>query len=380
MDGPRRPRTEELDSVVDLLCDVWPHFRGRYSREQLRAGIRRPLHRRMARIIVEDGRAVSNIQVLYNYVSVYGSRFKVASIGGVCTREDCRGRGLASAVLGRCLEETAAAGARILYVSGDRGIYRRNHCVKAGQFFQVELRPDSLVPAGASVPAESSVSLRRVSTGDWPMLAPLHQAEPVRFLRRADFLSRTVFWWDEFHPEIWLVERDRRALAYLVLAPPRWAEPGDTTGIVTEYAGSRAAILAALPSLFEVGAVSSALFSVPAWDRDMLHLLAGLGAPLTPVTLPDHTIRLLNLPGLIQQLRGHLAALLPRRDLRRLSFGQQGEKCLLKFGEQEAELDLSQAARLVFGAPDAPDVSGDLGQVLSRIFPLPIPPPGVNFI
>ena len=366
--------------MLDLLCGVWSHFRGRYSQEQLRAGIRRPLHRRMARIIVEDGRVVSNIQVLYSYVSVYGSRFKVASIGGVCTREDCRGRGLASAVLSRCLEETAAAGARILYVSGDRGIYRRNHCVKAGQFFQVDLRPDSLAPAGASVPAGSPLALRRVSTGDWPMLAPLHQAEPVRFLRRADFLSRTVFWWDEFNPEIWLVERERRALAYVVLAPARWAEPGDTTRIVTEYAGSRAAILAALPRLFEVGAVSSVGFSVPAWDRDMLHLLAGIGAPLTALTLPDHTIRLLNLPGLIQQLRGHLAARLPRRDLRRLSFGQQGEKCLLKLGEQEAELDLSQTARLVFGASDAPDMSGDLGRVLSRIFPLPIPPPGVNFV
>ena len=374
MDGPRRPRTEELDGLLDLLCDIWPHFRGRYSREELRARIRRPVHRRMARIIVEDGRAVSNIQVLHNYASVYGSRFKVASIGGVCIREDCRGRGLASAVLHGCLEEAAAAGARILYVSGDRGIYRRNHCVNVGEFFQVDLRRDSLGPA------ESSLSLRRVPTDEWPMLAPLHQAEPVRFLRRADFLSSTAFWWDELNPEIWLVERERRALAYLVLTPPRWGEPGDTTRFVAEYAGSRAAILAALPSLFEVGVVSSAQFSVPGWDRDMLHLLAGIGAPLAPVTLPDHTIRLLNLPGLIQQLRGHLAALLPRRDLRRLSFGQQGEKCFLRFADEEAELDLSQAARLVFGAPDAPDMSGDLGRVLSRIFPLPIPPPGVNYI
>jgi hypothetical protein len=45
-------------------------------------------------------------------------------------------------------------------------------------------------------------------------------------------------------------------------------------------------------------------------------------------------------------------------------------------------LDLSAAARLVFGdlGPEAPEVRGDLGRVLSAIFPLPTIQPGFNYV
>jgi GNAT superfamily N-acetyltransferase len=374
LDGPRAPRRGELDALLDLVCEVWPHFHDCYTAEELHAAIRRPVHRREARVIVEGDRVVSNIQVLYNHVSVYGSRFGVAGIGCVCTREDRRRRGLAGAVLEHCLAEMTARRARLLYVSGDRSLYRRNHCVSAGSYLEAELDRESLGPANPSL------AVRRISEDEWAAVAPLHQAEPVRFIRRADFLSETVFWWDDMDPDMWVIEWQQRPVASVVLVRHWGSEPGGTVREVQEYAGSRGAMLDALPDICDAMGVSRVQFSFPTSDRELAHMLGALGATLTPATLPSHTMRLLNLPGLMRDLRQYLAALLPRSDLRRLSFDQQDATCRFAYRDQAVELDLGQSALVVLGGPDAPAVPGDLGRVLAHVFPLPVPAPGLNHL
>lgn len=374
MDGPRAPRRDELDALLDLLCDVWEHFPRRYSQRELHSAIRRRVHRREARVIVEDGRVVSAIQMLYNYVSMHGCRVKVASIGGVCTRKDRRRRGLAGAVLAHCLKEMAARGAHLLYVSGDRSLYRRNHCVKVGEFLEAELSRETLGPV------TSSPAVRRIAADQWPAVAPLHQAEAVRFVRRADFLSEACFWWDQSHPEIWAVEHKERPVSYLIVAPPREGSRAGGGRVVTEYGGSRAAMLDALPCICERSRIPRVKLAFPAHDRDLIHLLGGLGTAMKPVTLLDHTVRILDLPALMRRLRPYLASLLRRTDLRRLSFGQQEDTCVFRYGEESAELDLAQSAGVVFGGPNAAPMPGALGRVLSQVFPLPMPDPGLNYI
>ena len=360
--------------MLNLICEVWPHFREIYSAEHLRGGIRRRVHRRDARVMVEKGRVISNAQVLYSKVSVYGCQFKVASIGCVCTREDRRGKGLASVVLEHCLAEMNEGGSGLLYVSGDRSLYRRNHCVHAGRFFMAELNPKSLPPSTVALTA------RRVNCDEWPALAPLYQAEPVRFVRRAEFLSETCFWWDDCQPEIWAIECDGCSLAYLVIRPPWDDRSQEPTRVVMECAGSRAAMLGGLPALFEAEGISRIRLPVAGEDRELIHLLGRLGIGLSPITLPDHTIRILDLPGLMRKLRPHLAGLLSRVELRRLSFDQKGENCTFAYADERAEMNLSEAALVVFEGAEAPRVCGALGRVLSRVFPLPIPAPGCNHI
>ena len=43
-------------------------------------------------------------------------------------------------------------------------------------------------------------------------------------------------------------------------------------------------------------------------------------------------------------------------------------------------MTLSQAAPLVLGGPDAPEVKGELGRVLGEVFPVPFPMPGFNYV
>lgn len=374
MDGPRAPRRNELDALLDLVSEVWPHFHDCYTDEELHAAIRRPVHRRDARVIVEGERVVSNIQMLFNDVSVYGSRFRVTGIGCVCTREDRRRRGLAGAILDHCLAEMTAKKARLLYVSGDRNLYRRNHCIRAGSYLEAEVDRESLGRANASL------AVRRITEDEWATVAPLHQAEPVRFVRRAGFLAETCFWWGDMDPDMWVIESDERPVAFIVLVRHWGSEPGGTVREALEYAGSRRAILDALPDICDAMGVSRVQFCFPTHDRELAHILGSRGAALTPATLPGHTIRLLNLPGLMRDLRQYLAELLPRSDLRRLSFDQQDTTCRFAYGDQAVELDLGQSALVVLGGPNAPEIPGDLGRVLSQVFPLPAPVPGLNHL
>jgi predicted N-acetyltransferase YhbS len=372
LEGPRPVRRDELDDLADLLCQVFG-FHEYYSRDRIRTGIRRPVHVRGSRVIAEDGRLVSHILTVYDDISIYGARIKVASIGGVSTHPEYRGRGFAGAILHHSLDEMIAAGAKILIVSGDRSLYRRHHCVPAGHVFEAEV-PSKLLPRDPG-----RLTVRQVTSDDWPSLAPLYQAEPVRFLRSADFLQEVCFWWDCTFPDIWLIESEGQPLAYLSLRPHPQREGKERSRRVFEYAGSRSAMLDALPALCRAAGLDQIQFRLLGWDRELTYRVAKFGATTRPSRISG-TLRLLDLPGLMRRLRPYLAARLPRVDLRRLSFSQHGDTCTFAFGEEQLQLDLSHAAPLVLGGADAPQVPGDLGRVLSAIFPLPLPLPGFNYV
>lgn len=373
MDGPRLVRREELDDLSDLLCDVFG-FEQWYRKSEFTRGLHRPAHLRGAMVIIENGRPVSHILTIVDDVSIHGCRSKAASLGGVCTHPSYRQRGFASKVLKASLARVTAAGARILMVSGDRSLYRRNHCLPAGQTWEAKITRQSLGPA----PAGQRLSVRRTGADEWGRLSPLHAAESVRFIRSVEFFSRCCFWWDCSAPETWVVESSGETLAYLSLVPD-WRERERPVRWSFEYAGARAAIVNALPLVFAQAGLEEVRFRALGQDLELTYLLRERGLSLEMITAPG-THRLLNLPGLMRDLRPYLAALLPRKVVRQLTFRQQGEMCSFSLGEQRVEMDLSQAVKLALGGPDRRQVEGPLGEALAAIFPIPFPLPGFNYV
>ncbi len=370
MEGPRPVRDDELAGLTTLLSDVFG-FGPRYSPEYLLAGARRPVMRQGASVIVADGRPVSHIFTLYADYSMYGCPVKTASVGCVATHADHRGRGLAGAILTERLAHALSEGARLMIVSGDRSLYRRHHCVPAGLAYLAKLRGDLLPP-----PAD--LTLRRVALEEWPLLAALQQQEPARFLRPADVAPSLTWWWDVQDPHLWLISRGETPLAYAALSSP-WGRPDTEFRWISEYAGSRAALLEAVPLLLEAEHTAELHFAALAQDAELRHRFHRLGLPVEQLTVSG-TIRLLDLPGLMQDLAPYVAQRLPAADVSRLSFAQEEDLCTFRLGEEEMTLDLSEAARIVCGAPDAPEVSGDLGRVLARLYPLPTIAPGLNYV
>ncbi|MGD0113968.1 MAG: GNAT family N-acetyltransferase [Armatimonadota bacterium] len=371
MGEPRLSRRDEVNALSDLLCTVFG-FDQYYDRAAFTKGLLRPVHLRGGVVIAEDGKPVSHIFHASDTVSLCGCSFRVASLGGVGTHPDYRNRGHAGRILEESLARMTANRARIVIVSGDRSLYRRNHCVPAGDVLETRIFRDSLPPV------QSGLAVRRFEVGDWPSLSPLNQAEPVRFARSADFFSKCCSWWDISQPEVWVIADRERPLAYLSLHRP-WRDESKRTRTVGDYAGCRAAILDALPLIVETDNVQEIDLRFLRHDREFAYLLSRRGLQLKSALLWG-THRILNLPGLMRDLRPYLSARLTGRDLRQLSFGQQADVCTFSHGPQRVELDLSQTARLVLGSPEAPHIDGELGRVLGTVFPIPFPMPGFNYV
>jgi GNAT superfamily N-acetyltransferase len=366
--GPRLVRREELDDLGDLVAlsfgGVVRPRRGRRNRWwQGRTG---------SYVIARDGKPVSHIRVVYNVLSLNGCRLKIASIGGVCTHPDYRGQGIASSLLDHCVEVAANAGASLLLISGERGLYRRALAVEAGPIYEAQVRPGS---ASVSTPAACA---RPAVPEDWAACARLYQSEPVRFVRSANFFSRAFA--GHGGRAGWVVECGEEVAAYVLLSRP-WGTPADhPRRLVREYAGSRSALLEGLPSLFEASGFQQITLRAPTWDRELAYLLDRAGVALKPTTIHEHTLRLLDLPRLMRRLRAYTAERLRRADVRRLTFEQEGSRCAFAFAGEKLELDLMRACALVLGGPEAPQVEGDLGRLFRSLFPLPFPLPGLNYV
>ena len=322
-------------------------------------------------VVARDGRLASHIRIAYNTVSLYGCRVKVASIGGVCTHPDYRGQGMATILLDHCIKESARAGASLLLISGERGIYRRAHAVDAGPTLEARLTPTSIEPGPPPLTA------RRGTAEDWFACASLYQSEPVRFVRRADFFRQSF---QHAHRETWVIDWEGSPAAYVVLSRHWGTSREDRRRVVAEYAGWRAALAEGLPALFEAGGYEQIELAVPTHDGELAGIFARRGLGLRPGTLEDHTIRLLDVNRLMRRLGPYVAARLPRSQARGLSFLQEEDGCIFRLGDQKVALSLAQSAALVLGGPEAPEVPGELGRVLASLFPVPFPMPGMNYV
>jgi len=369
MHKARLPRPDEIEDLNQLTAICFGFHPGP---SRARTGGRSPRVPKGARIVVADGKPVSHLRIAYNYLSVQGARVKVASFGGVCTHPDYRGRGIATQLLESCVRETVEAKALLLFISGMRGLYRRAHAVPAGPVWRVSVRP------GCPGTVPGAVSVRGAGAEDWRSVALLHQAERVRFVRGASFYARVVS--RGSHRGIWLVEHEGRPLAYLCLSRI-WGLPRDKpVRALAEYAGSRVALLEGLAALLPAAGLSEVQASFPQFDEELTYLCRQHGLGLTPDTIPGHTIRLLNLPGLMKALRPYVLSRLSGAEARGLRFGQNEEGCRFGFGTETSEASPAHAAAIVLGGHRAPRVAGELGAILSRLFPIPVPLPGLNYV
>ncbi|MBN1628674.1 MAG: GNAT family N-acetyltransferase, partial [Thermoleophilia bacterium] len=367
-EGPRLARREELDELADLMVACFGGALGPRRRR------RRPrwIQRSGAWVIAREGRLVSHIRLVYNVLSIYGCRVKLASIGGVCTHPDYRNQGLASLLLEHCAVAARQAGASLLLISGGRGLYRRAMAVDA-------------VPTFVGKVGRGSIEIRngapRARPGrpeDWSVCARLYQAEPVRFVRVAEVFARALR--GHGHHVPWVIEGEGDVVAYVVLSRDWGHPPESRERWVSEYAGVRGALAEGLPSLLEAADVDEIEFRAPQWDRELTHVLHGADLRLAAGTLWEHTTRLLDLPLLMRRLRPYLAARLTRKEMRTLAFAQTEKECVFTRGDEALTLDVGKATALVLGGPEAPAVHTELGESLNVLFPIPFPLPGMNYV
>ncbi|MCX7683254.1 MAG: GNAT family N-acetyltransferase [Anaerolineae bacterium] len=379
-EGPRLVKREELLAAHRLAALCFPEDLLEAPEEELLAAYKPPRKGGLY-VICHNGSPVSELGVYHSRLSLYGSYIRIASIGGVCTHPDYRGQGLATRLLEHAIRALTEEGAHLLLISGIRDLYERAGCVTAGVFEYFTLKPDQL-PA-----QEERFTVRPATPDDAPLCARLYHQEAVHFERPVeDFVHHFRRAEEYLRAEDWIIETNGRPQAYLFTGLP-WEAlflQDHTVREVREYAGSRLALVAGLGILISRLGLRELRFLVPWQEVDLIQMLRGYGVASAAIPLLEHTMRVVNLPGLMTGLNAYIAARLTEKLRRGLRFEQNGERYVLVRGRERLALDGKAMTRLIMGVPPEMATGVDTGQgtlaeIVAALFPLPSFLPGLNY-
>lgn len=334
---------------------------------------------------LESGQTVSRVGLWERDVYVYGCNFRVGCIGGVWTKEEYRGRGYATRLLESAIKRTWQDGGDILLVSGDRGLYRRLDCVAAAPyyFFKISKADVENFPRGTVEPEE-------YCDEDLLDLVRIYQTEPVRYHRTIEHFESDMdkrHWWPIwpgwFHvkPNTYILHCESQNLAYVVVQPFTRRHSKVREVAICEYAGSRSALVEAIPWIFKKYDVEKLLVWVSPFDLEFKHLLKKMGLKPEVEDLPGHTIRIVDFQRLSRRLQPYFEVYLGSRNAELLNLSQEHGFYTIEFQNQRFQFDSRMIGRLVFGSVEEPlkiHENGELATILKKVFPIPFPWPGLE--
>jgi predicted acetyltransferase len=392
LDGPRLIRREELLDSIRLLhiCFGGP---GMIENEEQILADYVPSRKGGTYALFHKGKPVSQIGIFHDQLRMYDGTIRIGSIGGVCTHPEYRGQGLASHLLKHCARQLVKEGARLMVISGDGEVYTRLGNVLQGQYMTFSIQADQS-SQWRSTP--SGLVLRRATVADALVCSQLYQAEPVHFVRQTSDFSAALH--DPMrntyiHADQWIIERTGQAVAYMFLGF-LWGLPdGLSSGIrhVGEYAGSRVALADAVSVLMSTGGLQELTWQIPWQDVELIQLLKDSGYAGNMTNLDGYTLRILDLPLFMKDLRPFLQVRLEKNLLRGLRFEQSGpllggigeDRYTIARGRNRLELDGAAMTLLMMGNADLQAkmirAPGALAEVISALFPLPSFLPGLNY-
>jgi len=216
----------------------------------------------------------------------------------------------------------------------------------------------------------------------------LYQMEPVHLVRCVEEFERRLRCRvpDGRLADNWIIEQASEPVAYMLTAVP-WGKSREDgvheMGLLGEYAGDRSVLLTAIDGLLANPELRELRLAVPWWDRGMLDWITPPNVDLGWSVLTAHTMRIVNWPGLMRDLRLYVAQRLTRRERRGLRFEQAGDRFAITRGRGRLEFDGMAITRLVLGVPQGaedlvPVPADGLGEVVRALFPLPSFIPGLN--
>ena len=270
VDGPRPCLPAELPALIAAANQVFRPGGGDMARDYPLLFGESNLGNLM--LVRDTDGVVAHAGLCLRQASLHGATIAVAALGAVFTRQALRGRGLAAAVVGAALDRARAAGAALALVSGDGPLYQRLGFTPApaATAWACPARPaaesaEEAAAVAAAAAISDEVDLRPAGEDDIPLLARIHDAEPVRFARdaadwRALLRASVVFAWPG---QVWIVTCAGAPAGYLAVTRSARRR-------VLELAGDRDALLAAAPRVADD-------VVVPAHDTETARDLRALG-------------------------------------------------------------------------------------------------------
>ena len=382
MEGPRGLKAHEFESLCTLINTV---FRGDGVG---RMEVQYPLLFNTENfdqlfVMVEDGVVVSHVGALTRDLSVLGCRMSTMSIGAVATYASHRGRGLATELMEAAIQKAVEQDAVLMPISGGRGLYTRLGARRIGQYAIFSVPRDTL-PAGDGA-AAGEMDIRQAEPADLHEMTRLYAEEPSRYVRSTGDLRMAVdaAWICDRDGETVAIREGGRLAAYAGIQKRRPDREDEARRArLAEIAGSRSALVRALPRLYDRYGADYLEIVTTASDIELASLLRPHGVTAVPQGFTG-TVLVLQPERLMQAFEGYIADVLGRGGL---SWDVSEGSVTFRSGGQAHRFAPGDLGALVFGVvpPDRDPTetvpSGPLRTALERVFPLQLPWYGFNFV
>ena len=382
MEGPRGLEPQEFDSLCTLVNTV---FRGdgMGRMEEQYPLLFAPENYDHLLVMVDDGVVVSHVGALTRDISVLGCRMSTMSIGAVATYESHRGRGLATRLMEAAVRKAVEQDAVLMPISGGRGLYTRLGAKRIGQYALYTVPRDTL-PAGDD-PVVGETDIRRAEAEDLHEMTRLYAEEPSRYVRSTADLRTAVDaeWICDRDGETVVFREKGRVVAYAGVQKRRPDREDEARRArLAEIAGSRSALLRALPALYDRYGVDYIEIVTGASDHEMASLLRPYGVTVAPQGFTG-TVLVLQPERLLQVFDDYIADVLGRSVL---TWNATADSVIFRCGGRDHAVATSDLGVLVFGVvpPDEDPIEtiqpGLLRTALEQVFPVQLPWYGFNFV
>jgi GNAT superfamily N-acetyltransferase len=377
LEGPKGLRPDEIPDAVRLSNSVF------YPDDRIDMGAAFPTlfcpgNSANLRVMRDKGRFVSLVGFTVRDICIQGTIIRAALIGSVCTDNAYRGQGIAGLLMEDAIACARSQDAVLMLVSGDGPLYRRLGCVNAGLFMRMMVdRHAGRLPA-------ISCAVTEWTPGDLAALQALHHAESVRFLRDAGEM-RILLETGMPHcrpARTWTVKAGGATAALLCVEGPD-DYTGPRVARAVEITGSRRAMIAAAPVILDASAADALEIDACAADAELESLAREYNLPVTREGMRG-TLKIIDPRGFFESLRPWRAERLAADENAGLRI-ECGDAVTFTLGSGRLTLSPEgDLAALVFGScerkPPHPEGAEGLQAVLDRLFPLPLPEYGLNYI
>ncbi|MXY48982.1 MAG: GNAT family N-acetyltransferase [Gemmatimonadetes bacterium] len=392
MEGPRGLKAQEFDSLCTLVNTV---FRGDGvgRMEEQYPLLFAPDNYDELFVMVDEGVVVSHVGALTRDISVLGCRMSTMSIGAVATYESHRGRGLATQLMEAAVRKAVAQDAVLMPISGGRGLYTRLGAKRIGQYALYTVPRDTL-PAcdgpgsgetGADETAVGETDIQLAGPEDLHEMTRLYAEEPSRYVRSTADLRMAVdaAWICDRDGETVVIREEGRLVAYVAIQKRRPDRDDEARRArLAEIAGSRSALVRALPCLYDRYDVDYLEIVTTASDIELSSLLRPHGVTAAPQGFSG-TVLVLQPERLLQVFEDYITDVLGR-DV--LTWDASADAVVFRCGKKDHAVATGDLGTLVFGVvpPDQDPIEtippGLLRTALARVFPVQLPWYGFNFV
>ncbi|MGB9857029.1 MAG: GNAT family N-acetyltransferase [Dictyoglomaceae bacterium] len=314
-------------------------------------------------IIKENGKIVSHFGSLPQELIILGNFIPVGCIGSVCTHPNYRGKGYASILLKEIERRLKHKKIPLMLISGTRALYTRGGSKKVGRLFVYELE---------SIPMREDVDVKEEI--DWDNLKDIYQTERTRYFRSQIFWSTIIKSFNTLAKlqernfklahrlKIYTVLKNNISLGYFLTS----IEDNEEITI-EEYAGSRYFIFNALALLSQDKKI---ILPIPSWDKELLIFLKDY-TPSEVREMPwHHTWKIIDEDCLFSSIIKYIKERVDKFDYEKVEDGVN-----IKIGRDMYNIKKEDLPEFVLGGLER-KWEGDW----KKVFPLPLPLPGFNYI